>query len=67
MDPKDDTFIILRAKFTCLFEGTTSNRAELEYKMISQDNLFHAFYPYLYYFYHLENILEEELYKGGTF
>jgi len=25
-------FIIQRAMFTCLFEGATSNRAELDYK-----------------------------------
>jgi hypothetical protein len=35
--------------------------------MISQDKIFHAFYPYIYYFYLLENILEEELSRGGTF
>jgi hypothetical protein len=32
IDPKDDTFIILRENFTCLFEGETSNREELKYK-----------------------------------
>jgi hypothetical protein len=34
IDSKNDTFIISIAKFTCLFEGATSSRAELKYKMI---------------------------------
>jgi hypothetical protein len=67
MDPKDDTFIILKTMFTCLFEGETSNVAKLKYKTIEQDKIFNAFYLYIYYFYIIENILEEELYRGGTF
>jgi hypothetical protein len=60
LDPKDDTFIISMAKFTCLFEGKTSSRVDIDYKMIQKTTSFHAFYPYLYYFYILENTLEVE-------
>ena len=38
--------LILRAMFTCLFEGETSNRVELYYNNI-QDKISHTLYFYL--------------------
>jgi hypothetical protein len=45
-----NTFIFLRENFTYLFEGETSNRVDLKYNKFTRKP-FHAFYPYLYYFY----------------
>jgi hypothetical protein len=68
IDSINDTFIISKAMFTCLFEGETANKEELNYKMILKIYFcLDAFYSYLNYFYLLEKILEEDLYRRRSF
>jgi len=54
---------LYKAKFTFLFEGETSNREELNYKIIIKTKLSHDFYSYLYYFY----LLEEDISRSRNF